>query len=319
VQRHNGGRAIPLRFPADARPPQTLGDGELAREANLPEVIPEHSRDGSQLNDPPKSSLPRLLVFGSLDDTVKASLEAGAHVAGARSGPECLQLFRKRPYSAVLLCLASSRGLSRAPLIAAMRSLRPNVPLVGIVHVARRGHSDTTGIVDAIRAGLSQTFFPAADDTGALLTSLRAQAPGLTSRVKYFLHSRLPPGARPLLETIDEAAASGANLKGFRDITGLSDRTVLRQCQRSGIMAPGRVLRTLRLAHVLDGMMIDGWPIQSAAGRFGYSSREAVHRSSLRLLGRSVAQLASEEGSQLLERFAEALKKTTGVHLRPLS
>ena len=184
------------------------------------------------------------------------AVQLGPHVTitacVARS--DLLAVIVREPIAVVITELTDLHGVSAAPFIRSVRLVKPNLPIVGVVHRSLR---DLHEIAPAARVGLTDFTILGHENPWNVIRSMCE----VTSRerteaaVAALLKPIVPPDAWPLIEQFIAGANRCNNVSQLCRSLGVSPRNLARTLDRIGLPASHAVLSWIRLiaaAHLLE-------------------------------------------------------------------
>jgi len=252
------------------------------------------------------------------------SLDRDPHYAGLLASSLPFQVGRVASWRALFFQAASSpvgtvlcvdpyfegRAGGIAPELHGLLLLLPSARVVAAMDLSAVPIED---VLELGRIGVAEVVGRTPADVRVAVQRVEALAhPPLVARIDRAFEGRVEPGVRALIRTAAELAASGRRSPSLAGRLYVSERTLLRACDRMGIPGPSQLMSWARVLHAVALLDEPGRRVRDAACAAGFGTDRSLRRALHRHLGCRVDTLRRPGAfARAVGRFVRALRRAT--------
>lgn len=198
-----------------------------------------------------------------------------ATVVPCQTEPALLDELAHPGRALVLIEVSAATRPTAAALVRLVKRHHPEVPVLGYCWL---GPAISRQIVAAARVGLDALALRGYDDIGAAVRALLANEQVDETFVLRALDGVVPDDLLPWAQVAMERATEGPNGTLVARALGCSPRTMQRLASRHGTASPAEIVTCTRLLYAARLLAHRRLPVDEAAARTGYPTREAMRR-----------------------------------------
>jgi AraC-like DNA-binding protein len=222
--------------------------------------------------------------------------------------------------ASTVICVDPYFGAKRralAPELSGLLLLLPSARVVATVDLSTVPLED---VLELGRLGVAEVVGRGPADVRAALQRIQALTqPRLVARIDRAFEGRVDPGIRALIRTAAELAGSGSRTSTLAGRLYVSDRTLLRACDRMGIPGPQQLMTWTKVLHAVALLDEPGRRVRDAARAAGFGSDRSMRRALHRLLGCEVERLRRPGAfARAVGRFVRALRGIPSPVVEPV-